>query len=155
LRMSAAQIGEGTVLIARGVSEAIRQQYSTIQLSDAEAQYVLSSGMISIGGRRQPVDDIVSQVIASRADNLNSLILKYLQDGQSFLMFTGGGSVLLRSTLFHMACTHRKADSFYFIPPEIAPFLNSIGGLVLAQASAQQAIARRNTLQVTGRGSER
>lgn len=147
LRMSAEQIGEGTILIARGVSEAIRQQYNTIQLSDAEAQHVLSSGMISVGGRRQPVGDIVSQVIKSRADNLNSLILKYLQDGQSFLMFTGGGSVLLQETLSHLANTHRKAESFYFIPPDIAPFLNAIGGLVLAQTSAQQAISRRNAQQ--------
>lgn len=147
LRMSAQQIGEGTILIARGVSEAIRQQYNTIQLSDAEAQYVLSSGMISVGGRRHAVDDIVGQVIKSRADNLNSLVLKYLQDGQSFLMFTGGGSVLLRETLFHLASTHRRADSFYFIPSDVAPFLNAIGGLGLAQTSAQQAIARRNTPQ--------
>ncbi len=147
LRMSAEQIGEGTILIARGVREAIRQQYNTIQLSDAEAQYVLSSGVISVGGRRRPVGDIVSQVIKSRADNLNSLILKYLQDGQSFLMFTGGGSVLLQETLFHLANMHRHVDSFYFIPPEIAPFLNAIGGLVLAQTAAQQAIARRNVPQ--------
>lgn len=155
LRMSAAQIGEGTIRIARGISEAIRKRYSTIHLSDAEAQYVLSSGMISVGGRRQPVDDIVSQVIKSRADNLNSVILKYLQDGQSFLMFTGGGSVLLQETLSYLANTHRKADSFYFIPPEIAPFLNAIGGLVLAQASAQQAISCRAVLQAastTGEG---
>ncbi|WP_201393161.1 hypothetical protein [Ktedonobacter sp. SOSP1-52] len=147
LRMSAEQIGEGTILIARGVSEAIRQQYRTIQLSDAEAQHVLLNRMISVGGRRQPVNDIVSQVIASRADNLNSLIVKYLQYGQSFLMFTGGGSVLLHDTLLHLVNTHRKADSFYFVPPEIAPFLNAIGGLVLAQASAQRAISRREAQQ--------
>jgi hypothetical protein len=148
LRMSAAQIGEGTILIARGVSEAIRQQYNTIQLSDAEAQHVLVSNTISIGGRRQPVADIVNRVIECRADNLNSLVLKCLRDGQSFLMFTGGGSVLLQDNLFHLANEHRRADSFYFVPPEIAPFLNAIGGLVFAQASAQQAILRRNAQQV-------
>lgn len=150
LRMSAAQIGEGTIHIARGVSEAIRQQYSTIQLSDAEAQHVLANNAICIGGRRQPAVDIVNRVIECRADNLNSLVLKYLRDGQSFLMFTGGGSVLLQDTLFHLASEHRKADSFYFIPPEVAPFLNAIGGLVFAQASAQQAISRRNAQQVAG-----
>ena len=147
LRMSAEQIGEGTILIARGVSEAIRQQYNTIQLSDAEAQNVLANGVISVGGRRQPVVEIVSQVIKHRADNLNSLMLKYLRDGQSFLMFTGGGSVLLQDVLFHLANAHRLADSFYFVPSEVAPFLNAIGGLVLAQASAQQAISRRNAQQ--------
>jgi hypothetical protein len=155
LRMSAEQIGEGTILIARGVSEAIRQQYNTIQLSDAEAQHVLSSGMISVGGRRQPVNDIVNRVIESRADNLNSLLLRYLRDGQSFLMFTGGGSVLLQDTLLRLANMHRKADSFYFVPPELAPFLNAIGGLVLAQASAQQAISRREAHQAADTAAER
>ncbi len=141
LRMSASQIGEGTILIAREVSEAIRKRYTNIRLSDAEAQEVLVSGVVSVGGRPRKVDDIVRDVISSRSDNLTSIMLRFLQDGQSFLQFTGGGSILLGTALFQVVSQHRLAEDYFFVPKEVASVLNAIGGLVLSQASAQR-IAR-------------
>jgi hypothetical protein len=142
LRMSAAQIGEGTIVIARGVSEAIRSQYYNIRLSDPEAQEVLVRGTISVGGRKRPVDQIVQEVIASRADNLNSILLRYLQDGQSFLMFTGGGSILLYNTLHKMVSDHRLPEDYFFVPSEVSNVLNAIGGVVIAQSAAQKVMSR-------------
>jgi hypothetical protein len=141
LRMSASQIGEGTILIAREVSEAIRKRYPNIRLSDSEAQDVLVSGVVSLGGRPRPVDDIVKDVIVSRSDNLTSIMLRFLQDGQSFLQFTGGGSILLGAALQEVVNQHRLPEDYFFVPKEVASVLNAIGGLVLAQAAAQK-IAR-------------
>lgn len=143
LHMTASQIGTGTVEIARGVSETVRKKYTNIQLSDAEAQLVLATKTISIGGRRQQVEQIVKDVIATRAEYYLALLLKYLQEGQSFLMFTGGGSVLLYDTLFQMANEHRKLQDFLFVPFHISAVLNAIGGIVLAQASAQRVLSQQ------------
>jgi hypothetical protein len=143
LHMTASQIGTGTVEIARGVSETVRKRYSNIQLSDAEAQLVLTTKTIPVGGRRAPVEQMVKDVIATRAEFYLTLMLKYLQDGQSFLMFTGGGSVLLYDTLFQMVNDHRKPQDFLFVPSHISAVLNAIGGIVLAQASAQRAISQQ------------
>jgi hypothetical protein len=144
LRMTASQIGEGTIVIAREVSEAIRRRFSNIRLTDAEAQQVLVTGMVSTGGRPRPVDDIVRDVIASRSDNLTAIMLRFLQDGQSFLQFTGGGSILLGDTLQQVVAQHRLKEDYFFVPQEVASVLNAIGGVVLAQVAAQK-IARTNT----------
>ena len=44
LRMSASLLGEGTIAMARAVRETIRARYPGMQLSDAQAQQVLTSG---------------------------------------------------------------------------------------------------------------
>jgi hypothetical protein len=139
LRMTASQIGDGTIVIARGVSEAIRAKYYNIRLSDAEAQRVLINGTIPVGGRETPVDDIVRDVIISRAENLRSVMLPYLQEGKSFLMFTGGGSILLAEALRQIVSKQRLPEDYFFVPPKLSSVLNAIGGIVLGQASAQRA----------------
>lgn len=153
LRMSAQQIGDGTIVIARGVRDALREQYYNIRLSDAEAQQALVRGIIPVGGREQEIDEIVKAVIAARADNLYSVMLPYLQEGQSFLMFTGGGSILLAKSLYQIVSSHRKPEDFFFVPRKVAPVLNAIGGLVLAQASAQKVIAQRRLGQDAASGA--
>jgi len=140
LRMSASQIGDGTIVIARGVSEAIRARYYNIRLSDAEAQRVLISGMLPVGGRETPVDEILQRVISSRAENLRSVMLPFLQEGKSFLLFTGGGSILLAETLHQIVSAHRREDDYLFVPPHLSCVLNAIGGMVLGQALAQRLV---------------
>ena len=65
-----------------------------------------------------------------------------LQDERSFLMFTGGGSVLLAQSLQDLVRTSRRAQSFLFVPKELASVLNAIGGYILAQATAQKGVER-------------
>ncbi len=142
LRMTAALLDEGTIGIARAVAEQLRAQHPGIRLSDAEAQQVLVSQHVLIEGRRTPADEIVSQVIADRSQSLLTHLRHHLQEERSFLMFTGGGSVLLAQALQGLVRAQRRSQSFLFVPKELAPVLNAVGGYVLAQATAQKAAER-------------
>ncbi len=142
LRMSASLLGEGTIAIARAARDALRAQYPGVHLSDAQAQQMLTSGAVTIGGRRTNVDDLLAEVIAARSQNLSTQMLPLLQEGQSFLMYVGGGSILLAESLYKLVSTKRSAQSFVFVPKELASVLNAIGGYVLAQANAQKMVER-------------
>lgn len=144
LRMSASLLGEGTIAMARAVRETIRARYPGLQLSDAQAQQVLTSGAVTIEGRRVRVDEVVAEVINARSQNLFTQLLPLLQERQSFVMFTGGGSLLLSQSLRRLVSTKRSLHSVLFVPDELAPVLNAIGGYVLAQASAQRMVDQRS-----------
>ncbi len=143
LRMAATLLDEGTISIARAVRDQLRAQHPGIRLSDAEAQQVLVSRHALIGGRRASVDEIVSEVIEARSHNLLTHLRHQLQEERSFLMFTGGGSILLAQSLHGLVRASRNAQSFLFVPKELASVLNAIGGYVLAQATAQKLMERR------------
>jgi hypothetical protein len=138
LRMSASLLGEGTIAMARAVRETIRTRYPGVHLSDAQAQHALMSGAITIEGRRIHVDEVVAEVITARSQNLFARLLPLLQERQSFLMLTGGGSLLLSQSLRRLVSTKRSLQSVLFVPDTIAPVLNAIGGYLLAQAGAQR-----------------
>jgi len=142
LRMSASLLGEGTIAIARAVRASICARYSGVHLSDTQAQQVLRTGIVTIGGRRTPVDDLVSEVIAARSRNLLTLMLPLLQEGQSFVMFTGGGSILLARSLHDLVSSQRSAQSFLFIRRDLASVLNAIGGYLLAHSTAQRVVEK-------------
>lgn len=141
LRMTASLIDDGTITLAREVRERIRAQHPGIRLSDVEAQQVLVSGYALIEGRRTSVREIVSEVIASRSHQFLTHLRHELQDERSFLMFTGGGSILLAESLGALVQTRRSAESFLFVPQQLASVLNAIGGYILAQTNAQKLIA--------------
>jgi len=143
LRMSASFIGEGTIGMARAVRETLRARFAGLHLSDAQAQQVLLSGAVTIEGRRVPVDEIVAEVISARAQHLMTQLLPLLQGQQSFVMVTGGGSLLLSRHLRRLLRTKRAGESVLFVPDDFAPVLNAIGGYVLAQASAQRVAERQ------------
>ncbi len=142
LRMATSLLDEGTIGIARAVREQLRAQYPGLRLSDAEAQQVLVSRHALIEGRRTPINDVVSEVIAARSQNLLTHLRHQLQDKRSFLMFTGGGSILLAPSLQELVRAHRRTQSFLFVPKDLASVLNAVGGYILAQATAQKVIAR-------------
>jgi glycerate-2-kinase len=99
LRMQAALLDEGTIAIARAVRENLRAQHSGLRLSDAEAQQVLVSGYVTLGGRQTNIQDLVSEIVRSRSQKLLTHMRHLLQEDQTFLMFTGGGSILLEQSL--------------------------------------------------------
>jgi hypothetical protein len=142
LRMSASLLGDGTIAMARAARETIRARYPGVHLSDAEAQQVLVQGMVTVGGRRTRVDEIVAEVITARSHNVFTQLLPLLQEGQSFVMFTGGGSVLLAESLHRLVSSKRSPASFLFVPTEVAPVLNALGGYILAQTAAQRLLER-------------
>ncbi len=138
LRMQAALLDEGTIAIARAVREQLRAQHSGLRLSDVEAQQVLVSGYATIGGRRTNIQDLVAEVIRARSQKLLTHIRHLLQEDQTFLMFIGGGSMLLEQSLQSLVSAKRSSQSFLFVPKDLSSVLNAIGGYVLAQATAQK-----------------
>lgn len=136
--MSASLLGDGTIVMARAAREALRMRYPGIHLTDAEAQQMLVSGTVTIEGRRTDIRDLTSEVVAARSRNLFAQMLPLLQEGLTFLMFTGGGSILLAERLYELVRTKCRPQSFLFVPREFASVLNAIGGYVLAQAIAQR-----------------
>ena len=138
LRMSASLLGDGTIVMARAAREALRMGHPGVHLSDAEAQHMLVSGAVTIEGRRTDVREVISEVVSARSRNLFTQMLPLLQEGQTFLMFTGGGSILLAERLYELVRAKRAPQSFLFVPREFASVLNAIGGYVLAQARAQR-----------------
>jgi hypothetical protein len=128
--------------MARAVREQLREQHPGLHLSDAEAQQVLVRRHAPIEGRDMPVDEIVSKVITARSQNLLMHLRHRLQEERSFLMFTGGGCVLLAQALQELVQASRRSQSFLFVPKELASVLNAIGGYVLAQATAQKVVAQ-------------
>jgi hypothetical protein len=148
LRMQAALLDEGTIAIARAVREQLRSQHSGLRLSDAEAQQVLLSGYVTLGGRRTNVHDLVADVLRSRSQKVLTHMRHLLQEDQTFLMFTGGGSILLEESLHALVSAKRSGQSFLFVPKDLASVLNAIGGYVLAQATAQK---RMQTVTGTSR----
>lgn len=146
LRMSASLLGDGTIAIARAARDTLRTRFSGIHLSDTEAQQMLTSGTVTIEGRRTDIREVISEVIATRARNLFTQMLPLLQEGQTFLMFTGGGSILLAEHLAELVRAKRASHSFLFVPREFASVLNAIGGYILAQATAQRGRIRSSNL---------
>lgn len=142
LRMAATLIDEGTIALARAVRERIRAQHPGIRLSDVEAQQVLVSRRALIEGRRISVEKTISEVIKARSQILLTHLRHQLQDERSFLMFTGGGSILLAESLEALVRAKRNSESFLFVPKELASVLNAIGGYILAQATAQTLVER-------------
>ena len=143
LRMAANLLGDGTITIARAAREAIRSRHASIHLSDAEAQQVLLSRKVIVGGHRIAVDEVIEEVITARSQNLFTRMLPLIQEGRNFLLFTGGGSVLLEKELRSLVMPTRTPREYLFVPAELSPVLNVIGGYVLAQATAQRSIATR------------
>jgi len=139
--MEARLLGEGTISIARPMKEAIRTQYKGVRLSDPAAQYALMTRQVAIAGELTDIDALVYEVITARSKQLLSPILEYIQEGQNFLMFTGGGRVLLEQQLREMVAPTRTEHQYLFVEPKLSPVLNAIGGYVLAQAAARKVLA--------------
>lgn len=115
---------------------------------------MLVSRHVLVEGRRVSVEELVRETIAARSPNLLKHLRHHLQDEQSFLMFTGGGSILLASSLEEqMQSRQRTSHSFLFVPKELASVLNAVGGYILAQAAGQKWAERTRISQEHMRGS--
>lgn len=147
LRMEAALLDEGTIAIARAVRESLRARYSGVRLSDVEAQQVLVSQYVTIGGRRTRIEPIIDDIIRTRSSKILTHMRHLLQEDQTFLMFTGGGSILLQKHLYELVNAKRSSQSFLFVPKAFSSVLNAIGGYVLAQATAQRRIQRSSAVE--------
>jgi hypothetical protein len=96
---------------------------------------------IVVGGHLTRIDDVVADVLAARSQGLLGAALEYIQEGQNFICFTGGGSVLLQQSLRQLVAPTRTEGQYLFVPVELSPTLNALGGYILAQAAAQKVIA--------------
>lgn len=154
LRMQATLLDEGTIALARAVREHLRSLYPGVRLSDTEAQQVLVSGTLLRGGRRVDVTSLVSDVIQARAQRLLTHLRHLLQEEQTFVMCTGGGTILLERPLRTLLGQRRAQESMLIVPRELAAVLNAAGGYLLAQATVQQRIQQRLTAATASRDEE-
>ncbi len=141
LRMEAALLDEGTIAIARALRERIRTQYPGVRLFDVEAQQALVQGSIISGGRRTPISNLVSEVTHLRSQKLLTHLRHLLIDEERFLLFTGGGAILLASSLKALVGERRSPQSYLLVPVAYASTLNALGGYLLVQTAARRRLA--------------
>ncbi|WP_376794432.1 hypothetical protein [Thermogemmatispora sp.] len=146
LRMQATLLDEGTIALARAARDRLRSHYPGLRLSDTEAQQVLISGTLLRGGRRVDVTELLNEVITARSQRLLTHLRHLLQEEQTFVMCTGGGTILLERALRSLLGQRRAQESMLIVPRELASVLNALGGYLLAQAAAQ----KRQTAARTG-----
>lgn len=139
LHMTASLLEEGTIVLARDLQERIRSLHPGLRLSEVEAQQVLVTKNVILEGRFLPVNDLVADCLAARAPLLLKHLRHHLHEERSFLLFTGGGSLLLASHLEELRrASQRTEQSSLCVSPAWASVLNAVGGYMLAQVSAQK-----------------
>jgi hypothetical protein len=141
LRMEAALVDEGTITIARALGARLRERYPGVRLSDVQAQQALVQENVILDGRRTPINDLIGEVKTSRSQKLLTHLRHLLADEERFLMFTGGGVILLASSLQALVSARRSPQSFLLVPAAYASTLNALGGYLLVQTAARRRLA--------------
>lgn len=126
-QMLTERIGDGTITLAR----AFQQRYATAQLTTLAAQQALMTRRLVISGRRRDVSSEVQQILASEGQNLIGKVLPALRQQRLFVIFTGGGIILLHELLRDRIATTDKRDGedYTIVPVAVASTLNSVGAL--------------------------
>lgn len=148
VRMGGELIGGGTKEMAKDLQRTIREKRKA-HLELVECRQALITKHAPINGRNKPISDLLDEIIADHAQKLLVKISDTIQETRNYLMFTGGGSVLLQQSLYNLVSQRRSSDDFLFAPAEVASLLNSIGGLPAAFAAARIAQEKWNHARAT------
>jgi hypothetical protein len=143
VRMGGELIGGGTKAMAQDLQRTIREKRKT-SLELVECRQALITRHAPINGRNRSVADLIDEIVAEHAQKVFVKISETIQESRNYLMFTGGGSVLLQQSLYALVSKRRSSDDFLFAPAEVASLLNSIGGLPAAFAAARLAQEKWN-----------
>jgi hypothetical protein len=139
--MEATLVDEGTIAIARALGTRLRERYPGVRLSDVQAQQALVQGHAILGGRRTPISTLVGEITHLRSQKLLTHLRHLLADEERFLMFTGGGAILLASSLLSLLGERRGPQSYLLVPAAYASTLNALGGYLLVQTAARRRLA--------------
>lgn len=121
------RIGDGTITLAR----AFQRSFPGAQLTTLAAQQALMTGQLMLSGRRRDVTHQIQQVLAAEGQNLIGRMLPALRQQRLFVLFTGGGIILLGDLLHERIATtsKRPGEDYALVPPAFASELNSVGAL--------------------------
>jgi hypothetical protein len=131
LRGVGEMIGEGTVVLARMLRDELRDRYDSKRLTEVEAQRVLVTGIFRRGGYDEDIHDIIADILSLGAEDTLSRLLEPMRETESFVIFTGGGAILLGDMLRQRA-TQLGREEVLIIPSQVASLSNSVG--LFAQA---------------------
>lgn len=142
LTVTGERLGEGTVEIARGLIALVKERHD-IDLTIASAQHALITATIDKGGRKVGITDLIASLTGSRVENVLSRTLATLQNGDAYLMHTGGGASLMRDEIqARMALMHRLPHDYLIVPSSLASELNCIGLYAFAYYRLTSGMAR-------------
>jgi hypothetical protein len=138
LRGTGGILGEGMVLIARELIDLVKAQHR-IRLSETAALQALLTRTVPVGGRSMPIDDLLTQAIQMRGQQLLASLTPLLADHRRFVLFSGGGAVCLSAELeARVAAVQRSPGSYQIVPSSVASTLNAVGLFALALYAAQR-----------------
>src|SRR5262245_17435071 len=124
------------IVIARELVELVKVQHR-IRLSETAALQALLTRAVPVGGRQLPIDDLIAQALQTRGQPLLAALAPLLADHRRFVLFSGGGSVFLRTELeTRIAAVQRAEGSYCIVPANIASTLNAVGLFALALYAA-------------------
>lgn len=127
LTVTGERLGDGTVEIARGLVKAVKQQCN-ITLTIAAAQQALAHGTILVSGRDTSIAPLIATLKLSRVENLLGRTLPVLQNGDAYLMHSGGGASLMNEEIQNrMQMMHRASNDYLIVPLALASILNCVG----------------------------
>jgi hypothetical protein len=138
LRGTGSILGEGMIVIARELIELVKLQHR-VRLSETTALHALLTRTVTAGGRPVPIDDLIAHTIQTRGQPLLAALTPILTDHRRLLLFSGGGSVCLRTELeTRIAAVQRAPGSYRIVPTSVASTLNAVGLFALALYAAQR-----------------
>ncbi|KAB8140763.1 hypothetical protein F8S13_22435 [Chloroflexia bacterium SDU3-3] len=126
-RLSTARIADGTIDIARG----LKTMLPRAALNDVTAQHALVTRRALIAGKMQDISAEVQECIALYGQDMIAQLLPVMQQTRRFVLFTGGGTILLNGLLSQRLKTAGKiaGQDYTIVTPEYAAYLNAIGAL--------------------------
>ncbi len=126
-------VGKGSINIARVFTEAIREQFPNLSLSDITSQVAIADGSIVVHGMRRPLSEVIDMKLLEEAtERLLVDVLQILQQDSSQVGFVGGG--LENPMLYQLLKqrTERRKDGLFFVDPRLTSMLNSYGTYIAA-----------------------
>jgi hypothetical protein len=141
LRGTGEMIGEGTVVLARMLRDELRDRYDVRGLTEVKAQKALVNKTFWHEGEHKDIHSIIDDVLALGAEDMLSQLLEPMRETENFIIFAGGGAILLGDMLRERAAKLGR-ENVLIIPPQIASLSNSIG--LFAQALFTMLAGRAN-----------
>jgi len=141
LRGTGELIGEGTVVLARMLRDELRDRYDARGLTEVKAQKALVNKTFWHEGEHKDIHGIIADVLALGAEDMLSQLLEPMRETENFIIFAGGGAILLGDMLRERAAKLGR-ENVLIIPPQVASLSNSIG--LFAQALFTMLASRAN-----------
>jgi hypothetical protein len=126
-------VGKGSINLARIFTEAMREKYSNLAMSDITSQVAIADGSIVVHGVRRRLDEVIdTKLLEEATERLLVDVLQILQQDSSQVGFVGGG--LENAMLYELLKrrTERRKDGLFFVDRSLTSLLNAYGTYLAA-----------------------